>query len=37
MSNNATQSQPWLETLLQVLAQRSGHAANQWASGHDWC
>lgn len=36
MGNNATQSQPWLETLLQVLAQRPGHAADPWAGARDW-
>ena len=39
--SNATQSQPWLETLLQVLAQRSGQPASQgagqWADARDWC
>lgn len=35
--SHATQSQPWLETLLQVLAQRSGNSAVRWASARDWC
>ena len=35
--SNATRSQPWLETLLQVLPQRSGHSAAQWTRAHDWC
>lgn len=38
--SNATQSQPWLETLLQVLAQRSGQPDAQWAAqvarARDW-
>lgn len=39
--SNATQSQPWLETLLQVLARRSGQSdtqrgAAQRASARDW-
>jgi len=35
--SNATQSRPWLEALLQVLAQRAGHSATQWPSARDWC
>ena len=35
--NNTTQSQPWLETLLQVLAQRSGTSAVQRSSSRNWC
>ncbi|KKZ13361.1 MAG: hypothetical protein TE42_00870 [Candidatus Synechococcus spongiarum SP3] len=34
--STATQSPPWLETLLQVLAQRSGHSVPQRASAPDW-
>ena len=34
--SNATQSRPWLETLLQVLAQRSGQSAAQWNRSRDW-
>ena len=34
--SNATQSQPWLETLLQVLAQRNGHSAARWIRARDW-
>ncbi|MYA90993.1 MAG: hypothetical protein F4Y10_04280, partial [Synechococcus sp. SB0663_bin_10] len=30
--SNATQSRSWLETLLQVLAQRPGQPVGQWAA-----